>query len=211
MATAAVEMPNANQLEMATAKASLLEGFEQFLDNVPERTVAELAILSQDGSLFWALLGALDSVDIKQLTPGIRNQIAYAKQKGKAFEQVKACYELLDSPTVCAVLGISRQALSKKVHAGQLLVYTHGAKKHYPAFQFQNNTVLTQVATLIKETGIEVEDNSLNLLVSFLGGVMDFSDLGEPPNNQPRYALLTDQAAFKIIVRDFKTRLEMGQ
>lgn len=211
MSTAVANFSNVDELAVAAAKASLLEGFEHFLGKVPDTALKELAVFGQDGSLFWALLGVLDSPDIKKLTPRIRNQIAYAKQKGKAFEQVKACYELLDSQTVCAVLGISRQALSKKVRAGHVLAYTNGSKKHYPAFQFQSNAVIPEVAKLIKETGVELNDDGLSLLVGFMGGNMDFSALLEPENNQPRYTLLKNEAAFTIIIRDFKNRLEMGK
>jgi len=38
---------------------------------------------------------------------------------------------------------------------------------------------------------------------------MDF--YGDSDNEQPRYKLIDNKDAFKIIVRDFKNRLEMGK
>jgi hypothetical protein len=94
--------------------------------------------------------------------------------------------------------------------SGQVLAYTEGSKKHYPAFQFKNNAVVPEVAKLVKETGVELDARHFNVLVGFLGVDMDFSSPSESPNNQPRYTLLSDEAAFGIIVRDYKNRLEMG-
>lgn len=208
--TIAAKLPLPESSPVAVANAALLNGFVRFLEKLPEPALLELAVFSEEPEFFWRLLGRLDSADIKKLSPRVRNQIAYAKNKGLAFEQVKACYELLDSRTTCTLLGISRQALSKKVQSGQVLAYTEGSKKHYPAFQFKNNAVVPEVAKLVKETGVELDAKHFNVLVGFLGVDMDFSSPSESPNNQPRYTLLSDEAAFGIIVRDYKNRLEMG-
>jgi len=193
-----------------SAKASLLESFEGFLNEIPERAVIEMAS-QEDVSLFQVLLTALVAAENNTLSPAVRNQLAYKRNKGRAFEQIQASYELLDSPTVCALLGITRQALSKKVQAGQVLAYSHGAAKHYPAFQFVNNAVIPAVARLTKETGVGLDNQSLNVLLGFLAVNMNFADPHEPENIQPRYRLLTNEAAFPIIVRDFGNRLAMGK
>src|SRR6218665_1093305 len=193
-----------------SAKASLLERFEDFLNEIPERAVIEMASHG-DISLFQVLLGTLVATEKNKLSASIRNQLAYKQNKGRAFEQIQASYELLDSPTVCALLGISRQALSKKVQAGLVLAYTHGAVKHYPAFQFVSNAVIPAVARLTKEAGVGLDSQSLNVLLGFLAVKMNFADPHEPENNQPRYRLLANEAAFSIIVRDFANRLAMGK
>jgi hypothetical protein len=209
--TTAARLPNSDNSPLAAAKAMLLEGFAAFLEKVPEPALVELAVFSEEPEFFWRLVGRLDSDDIKKLSIGVRNQIAFAKGKGRLFEQVKACYELLDSQTTCTLLGISRQALSKKVQAGQVLAFTNGSAKHYPAFQFVNNAVIPEVAKLVREIGVVLNEVEFNVLIGFLGVDMDFSDPFEPENKHPRYALLYDEAAFNIIIRDYKNRFEMGK
>ncbi|MDR0278380.1 MAG: hypothetical protein LBJ37_10905 [Paucimonas sp.] len=194
------------------AKSLLRDGFEQFLDKLSSPELLTLAKAENRERIFDALHGTLSQVDTEKLSPRVRNQIAYAKGRALALDRVKSSYELLDSRTACEVLGISRQALSKKVQQGQVLAYADGAKKHYPAFQFEHNAVLPGIARLLTALALDPRDETTgNLLLGFLAQEMDFANPGEAANPQPRYALLGDEAAFDIIVRDFRNRLAMGR
>lgn len=193
-------------------KTALLEGFEHFLEQLSQPQLAALAEGDTERNYFEALQTALARLDQQPRSPKVRNQIAYAKGKALAFEQISKGYELLDSKTVCAILGITRQALNKRVLQGQVLAYSEGARKHYPAFQFVNNAALPQVAKLVQAVAVQPRDAvQVNLLLGFLLGGMDYSNPGQAPNERPRYHLLDDPGAFAIIVRDFGNRLSMGK
>ncbi|WP_206335735.1 hypothetical protein, partial [Pseudomonas viridiflava] len=85
-------------------------------------------------------------------------------------------------------------------------------RKYYPDFQFKENKVTPSSGKLIKTLEIDSGNESMvNLLIGFLASLMDFSNLGEKENLHPRYELLDNDTAFKVVVRDFKNRLEMGK
>lgn len=193
-------------------KTTLLEGFEHFLAQLSQPQLAALAERDVERDYFEALQAILPRPEQQPRSPRVRNQIAYARGKALAFEQISKGYELLDSKTVCAILGITRQALNKRVLQGQVLAYSEGARKHYPAFQFVNNAALPQVAQLVQAVAVQPRDTAqVNLLLGFLLGSMDYSNPGQAPNDRPRYHLLDEPGAFAIIVRDFANRLSMGK
>ncbi|MFK3773622.1 hypothetical protein [Pseudomonas sp. NPDC089406] len=189
-------------------KAALREDFEQFLGQLSQPQLEALA----EGDCFEALRATLLRPSQQPASPQVRNQLAYAKGKALAFEQICNGYELLDSKTVCALLGITRQALNKRLLQGQVLAYSEGPRKHYPAFQFIDNAVLPEVAELVRVLAIEPREAAqVNLLLGFLLQDMDYVNLGEPAHIRPRYQLLDEPGAFAIIVRDFTNRLQMGR
>lgn len=193
-------------------KTALLEGFEHFLTQLSQPQLAALAERDVERDYFEALQAILPPPEQQPRSPKVRNQIAYAKGKALAFEQISKGYELLDSKTVCAILGITRQALNKRVLQGQVLAYSEGVRKHYPAFQFVNNAALPHVAELVQAVALQPRDTAqVNLLLGFLLGSMDYSNPGQAPNELPRYLLLDEPGAFAIIVRDFDSRLSMGK
>lgn len=191
-------------------KSLLRDGFEQFLEQL---TPPELhALAQQRDKTFEALRGSVSAPAAEKLSPRVRNQIAFARGKALALERIKQAYELLDSKTACEVLGISRQALHKKVQQGQVLAYTDGARKFYPAFQFVDNAVMPEVAGLVAVLGIDPRDEAMvNLLLGFLGHEMDWSNPDEPENQRVRFGLLSEPEAVAVMVRDFRNRLEMGR
>lgn len=189
-------------------KAALLEHFEQFLGQLSQPQLKALA----EGDCFETLRATLPRTGQQPSSPQVRNQLAYAKGKALAFEQICNGYELLDSKTVCKLLCITRQALNKRLLQGQVLAYSEGPRKHYPAFQFVDNAVLPQVAELVRRLAIEPRDAAqVNLLLGFLLQDMDYANPGEPAHVHPRYQLLDEPGAFAIIVRDFTNRLQMGR
>lgn len=195
------------------AKSVLREGFEQFMEKLSQSQLLELARKGNQEKYFDAIRNTIAKLDGEKLSTKMRNQIAYAKGKELALEKVREAYELLESKTVCQILGITRQALNKKVQQCQVLSYTDASRrKYYPSFQFENNTIIPQVGLLTKAIALSPKsEEELNVLLGFLAQNMDFSNPGEPENLKPRYMLLADEEAFEIIVRDFKSRLSMGR
>lgn len=194
------------------AKTALLKSFEQFLEGLTQPLLVELVKEGVEAHYFDALQQTLSAATTQKLSVKIRNQMAYAKSKVLAFDTVKNAYELLESRTVCDMLNITRQALNKKVQLGQVLAYTHGARKYYPSFQFESNAVVPEVGQFTKAVSIDLKDSdALNMLLGFLAQTMDYANPGEPENSQRRYKLLNNSAAWTIIIRDFNNRLSMGR
>jgi hypothetical protein len=195
------------------AKSVLREGFEQFMEKLSQAQLLELARKGNQQNYFDTIRNTLAISDGGKLSPKMRNQIAYAKGKELALEKVKDAYELLGSKTVCQILGITRQALNKKVQQCQVLSYTDASRrKYYPSFQFESNAVIPQIWLLAKAVSVNSKtEEEVNTLLGFLAQDMDFSNPGEPENLKPRYMLLADEEAFEIIVRDFRNRLSMGR
>ncbi|MEX5588611.1 hypothetical protein, partial [Pseudomonas urmiensis] len=102
------------------AKATLRAEFEHFLETLSLPLLVELAEQEVEKRYFDALKMVLKREGQKALSPKVRNQLAYAKGKALAFKSVNEAYELLDSKTVCSLLGITRQALNKRVQTGQV-------------------------------------------------------------------------------------------
>jgi len=211
MNTATMERPKVSVKSLDEAKALLVQKFISRMNNVSESEVINAAKLDDDKALAVIIKSANKASD-KPLSIKARNEIAFAQLRANAFEAVKSSYDLLDAGDVCQILGISKQALSKKTKSGQVIAYTNSRRKYYPDFQFENNKVVSSIAKLIKALEIEPDDDpKVNVLIGFLARSMDFSNPGEVENVQPRYKFVNDAAAFKIIVRDFKNRLEMGK
>lgn len=211
MNTATIERSQSTVKPLDEAKASLVQKFIARMNKVSESEVINAAKLDDDKALAVIIKNPKKGND-KPLSIKALNEIAFAQLKANAFEAVKSSYDFLDAGDVCQILGISKQALSKKTKAGQVIAYTNNRRKYYPDFQFEKNKADACVAKLIKALEIDPEDEpKVNLLIGFLAKTMDFSNPGEPENLQPRYKLLNNEAAFKIILRDFKNRLEMGK
>ena len=191
-------------------KSLLRDGFEHFLEKLSQPEL--LALAKNQERSFDALRSSVALPEDEKLSPRVRNQIAFARGKALALERIKQTYELVDSKTACEMLAISRQALNKKVRRGQVLAYTEGTRKYYPAFQFVENGVMPEAEQLVADVGIDPGDEVMvNMLLGFLGQEMDFSNPGELANRQPRYDLLGAPDAMAVIVRDFRNRLEMGR
>lgn len=166
------------------------------------------AIGLSDGEAFAAIVNA--NLD-KKKSIRTRNQEAFALMRSRAYARVASRCELLSANEVCEILGISKQALSKKSKSGKILAYTNIRRKYYPGFQFSQNSVKPVVESLIKNLNIDAMDsNSVNLLIQHLVGKMDFSNPGEPSNVVARFNLLDDVAAIRIITRDYLNYCEMG-
>lgn len=211
MNTATIERSQSSVKSLDDAKASLVQKFIARMNTVSESEVINAAKLDDDKALA-VIIKKTGKSSEKPLSIKARNEIAFAQMKSKAFEAVKSSYDLLDAGDACQILGISKQALSKKTKYGQVIAYTNNRRKYYPDFQFENNKAAASITKLLKALEIDPEDEpKVNLLIGFLANTMDYSNPGEPKNVQPRYKLLDTDPAFQIVVRDFKNRLEMGK
>jgi len=189
------------------AKALLMKEFETLILSSSESAVIEAAKLKGEKAISIIL-----KKPAKPLSIQARNEIALAQMKANALTRFNEAYDSLEASDVCAILGVTKQALSKKTKTGSVIAYSHNRRRYYPDFQFSNNKEKPAIGRLVKQLGIDPSDESqVNLLVLFLAQAMDFSDAGSPANWQPRYRLLEDQVAFEIILRDFHNRLEMGR
>lgn len=208
MSTTTLKRPQSLDHSVEDARASLVKRFIAKIENIPDALISDAVKLKGDKAL--VMIVKADTVDSKKLSVRARNEIAFAKLKANAFEIVKQSYDFIESGDVCAILNISRQALSKKMKAGQVIAYTNGRRKYYPDFQFKNNEVKPEIGFLTKALSIDTLNEPLmNVLIGFLAQTMDF--YGGSDNEQPRYSLLENEDALNIIVRDFQNRLEMGK
>lgn len=209
MQSLSVKTPRSSQ--GAQFKNQLMGRFEAFLDELSSEQLAQLVAKRSSADLL-AAVASLPKMPEQKLSPRVRNQIAFVEGKKTAFENIKKNYELLESGTVCKLLDISRQGLSKKVKSGQILAYTSGTKKFYPAFQFKGNKVIPEVAKLVKAIALDPAHEALvNVLLGFLAYKTNYSNPGEPDNLVPRYELLSDELGLQTVVRDFNNRTEMGR
>lgn len=201
------EPGNANPA-LEEAKAFLVQKFIQKIDSLPPYMVMEAMLLDDDAAL--AMIVQKRDKPPKPLSVKVRNELAFAKMKDRAFVSVAAAYELIKSNEVCTILGITKQALSLKAKAGDVVAYTKDRRKYFPAFQFHENKIKPGIGNLVKALGIDTTDiPQVNMLIGWLATYMDY--YGEPDEGVPRWTLLEEEGAFSIIIQDFKNRLEMGK
>ncbi len=209
MNTTTIERPKGFGKSVEEAKALLVKRFMSKIDRTSDDLIIDAIKLEGDKALV-VIVKQPETADEKKLSVRARNQIAFAKLKANAFDIVKESYDFIESSDVCEILNISRQALSKKIKAGQVIAYTHSRRKYHPDFQFQNNKVKPEIGLLTNALNIDPADEPMmNVLIGFLAQPMDF--YRDSKSEQPRYKLLDNEDAFKIIVRDFHNRLEMGK
>lgn len=141
MNSVTIERSQSNVKSIDEAKASLVQKFIARMNNVSESVVIDAAKLDDDKALA-VIIKKASKVSDKPLSVKARNEIAFAKLKANAFEAVKSSYDLLDAGDACLILGISKQALSKKTKSGQVIAFTKNRRKYYPDFQFEKTKLL---------------------------------------------------------------------
>lgn len=209
MSTTFFEKNQNTEKSIKEAKDLLIQRFMEKIDSASDAQISDAIKLEGDKSLIVIVKNPVTVIENK-LSARARNQIAFSKLKAKSFDIAKETYDFIESSDVCEILSISKQALSKKIKAGQVIAYTNNRRKYYPDFQFKNNKVNAEISLLIKELNIDPADEPMvNVLIGFLAQTMDF--YGDSEKEQPRYKLIDNEDAFKIVVRDFHNRLEMGK
>ena len=146
---------------------------------------------------------------IKVLSIQERNAVALAKSRERVFGLIKQRYSLFDAKTVCELLGITKQALSKKGSSGKVMAYSFKGRKYYPSFQFLGDQVDPAVGKLIEETGFDpTEPGRINVVLGYL--MHDTIAVGTDQPH-PRYTLISSEDERAIMVEDLTRPLEMGQ
>lgn len=206
----AERLKTSQAIELEKAKAELRRRFDQLLDNTHESILVAAVALPHE-QLF-ASLFAHDTDKFNSLED--RNRTAVAKMYARSFKRVSDRCELLQEEQVCQLLACSAQELHQQAMAGAILIYTNRAtgEKCYPAFQFSQGKPLPAISELVTATCTDTSNReSANMLVQHLVSKMDYAGPGEPENIVYRYELLDDEAALKIIRRDYDNMFEMGQ
>ncbi|MEX6666846.1 hypothetical protein [Pseudomonas sp. W2-17] len=185
--------------------------FRQFIAKLPQAVLEKALKLSDDRE---ALAEMTRSTAEAVRSVEIENQEAVAAMRSKAFARVQERCELLESKDLVRILGITKQALSKRIQAGQIAVYTNqsNGRKYYPAFQIKDNKVRPVIADLIAEFGVDPADQvAMNLFVQHLLTRIDYSNPGEPENIVEMHTLIDNPAARKIIKREWDNRYLHGR
>lgn len=210
MTTATAERTRTETVKVESSKAELRKRLDALMDRASEALLVEAVKLADDKA-FAALAKPPAS---KQKSIATRNQEATARMKSRAFERLDNRCELWETKQACEILGITKQALSKKARAGHVLTYTKisNGRTFYPSFQFADNKPRAVIAELIKALKVDPSDReAMNHFVQYLVDEMDFSDPGEPSHVVKRFELLDDPDALEIIKRDYVNAFEMGQ
>lgn len=150
----------------------------------------------------------VDNLSIKA-----RNEIAFASMRLKSFERIMEAFTMLDGKTVCEILGITKQALSKKCKSAKVLSYTYKTRKYYPDFQFKDNVVnplLLDLMARIEESDL-TNTAEMNVFLSFLNAKVQVQVDADTTRKVKRLDLLEKESDRIIMARDYPTRYEMGQ
>lgn len=93
-------------------------------------------------------------------------QLSNARLRGlkRMAELRKAAEPVLETGEVCALLGMSRETIRKKVDRKQILALPKGGDRVFPAFQFKEGDVLPGMAEVLQA----LESDSPFLALSFL-------------------------------------------
>ena len=78
----------------------------------------------------------------------------------------KAAEPVLATGEVCALLGLSRETIRKKVDRKQLLALPKGGDRVFPAFQFQEGDVLPGIAEVLSSLDTDSPFVALSFLLS---------------------------------------------
>ncbi len=78
----------------------------------------------------------------------------------------KAAEPVLETGEVCALLGVSRETIRKKVDRKQLLALPKGGDRVFPAFQFRDGDVLPGIAQVLSALNTDSPFVALSFLLS---------------------------------------------
>lgn len=207
MSVSAIESAPTSRLDL---EAAVDRRFRQFIAKLPQ-AVLEKSLKLSDRE---ALAELARSVSEAARSIEIENQEAIAEMRSRAFMRVRERCELLESKDLVRILGITKQALSKRIQAGQIAVYTNqsNGRKYYPAFQIRDIKIRPVIAELISEFGVDPTDQvTMNLFVQHLITKIDYSNPGEPENIVEMHTLMDDPAARRIIKREWDNKYLHGR
>lgn len=207
MSVAAIESAPTSRMDL---EAAVDRRFRLFIAKLPQAVLEKSLELSDREALAELAKSAAEAARSIE----IENQEAIAEMRARAFVRVRERCELLESKDLVRILGITKQALSKRIQAGQIAVYTNqsNGRKYYPAFQIRNNKIRPVIAELISEFGVDPTDQlAMNLFVQHLITKIDYSNPGEPENIVEMHSLMDDPAARRIIKREWDNKYLHGR
>ncbi len=101
------------------------------------------------GYLMAAVRLAIEALGISADASEKRLQEARLRGLARMAELRKAAEPVLETGEVCALLGVSRETIRKKVDRNQLLALPKGADRVFPAFQFEDGDILPGMAEVL--------------------------------------------------------------
>jgi hypothetical protein len=207
MSVYAIESAPTSRVDL---EAALDRRFRLFIAKLPQAVLEKSLKLSDREALAELARSATEAARSIE----IENQEAIAEMRARSFVRVRERCELLESKDLVRILGITKQALSKRIQAGQIAVYTNqsNGRKYYPAFQIRDNKVRPVIAELISEFGVDPTDQvAMNLFVQHLITKIDYSNPSEPENIVEMHTLMDDPAARRIIKREWDNKYLHGR
>lgn len=163
---------------MATAAHALEAPVQQVLDRGTRtlKTVLSKAgtkgvgplqtATNEVGYLMAAVRLAIESLGIAGNATEKRLQEARLRGLARMAELRKAAEPVLETGEVCALLGVSRETIRKKVDRKQLLALSKGADRVFPAFQFKDGDVLPGMAEVLAALNTDSPFVALSFLLS---------------------------------------------
>jgi hypothetical protein len=152
----------------AAGKASLAHsvyvGLGQVVQRLPSNKLRPIKTAFEAGKPMKAL--ALIAAGVKPLAND-DSVIEQALMRGAKLKEelIEKAGGLLSSRTAANLLGISPQALHKRMHNGPLVaIGLAGGDLGYPAFQFESEAMQTGVAAVLEAIGVDEPWGRLNFL-----------------------------------------------
>ncbi len=118
------------------------------------------------GYLMAAVRLAIEAVGIPGDVTEKRLHDARLRGLARMAELRKAAEPLLETGEVCALLGVSRETIRKKVDRRQLLALPKGGDRVFPAFQFKDGQVLPGLAEVLGLLDTDSPFAALSFLLS---------------------------------------------
>jgi hypothetical protein len=124
------------------------------------------ATTNEVGYLMAALRLAIESLGISGDPAENRLQNARLRGLARIAELRKAAEPVLETGEVCALLGLSRETIRKKVDRKQLLALPKGGDRVFPVFQFKEGDVLPGLAEVLEALDTDSPFVALAFLLS---------------------------------------------
>jgi hypothetical protein len=101
-------------------------------------------------------------------TDGTEKTLIEARVRGleRMAELRKAAEPVLETGQVCALLGVSRETIRKKVDRKQLLALPKGGDRVFPAFQFKDGDVVSGLGAVLAALDTDSPFVALSFLLS---------------------------------------------
>src|SRR5262249_9157159 len=124
------------------------------------------ASTNEVGYLMAAVKLAIESLGISGDLTQKRLHDARLRGLTRIAELRKAAEPVLETGEVCALLGVSRETIRKKVDRKQLLALPKGGDRVFPAFQFKDGDVIPGLAEVLAALDTESPFVALSFLLS---------------------------------------------